>query len=102
MILRRTPLFLYVQREVEDVVPRTESRLMYHIKRAIIRTYKLDCVKKLACKDGHLVGNDLYYIRARNGEWCVWDSQYCLRSLLPAYNSGGEVRLDWQDNKKLV
>jgi hypothetical protein len=98
MILRRTPLFLYIQREVGDVVPRTESRLMYHVKRAIIRTFGLDCVKKLARKDGHLVGDDLYYVRARKGEWCVWDSQHCVRSPLPAYNRGEEVRLNWQDN----
>ena len=99
MIIERTGSGLKVMREATDRSLYGDSRFMYHVKQAIQRTLGLDCIKKLAWKDGHLVDNHMHYIRARDWSFYVWDTQAAIRSISEDYRSAGYVHLAWLSNK---
>jgi hypothetical protein len=67
-----------------------DSQLLYHIKNELIKK-GYDVIKKLACKDGHLVSDTLYYIRDRKKRWYIHDSDYMIRFAYKDFNQGRVV-----------
>jgi len=101
MIVERTsPYRLKVMREATDRPLYGDSVFLYHVKQAMNRTLGVDCIKKLAWKDGHLVDNYMYYIRARDGSFFVWDPNSAIRSISEEYRLEGLAYLAWQSNDK--
>ena len=64
-----------------------ESRLMYHVKLALIGQGH-DVIKKLMWKDGHLVSDTEHYIRERSGKWGAWYPAYAIRYATEDFNAG--------------
>lgn len=56
-----------------------DSRFLYHVKKSLVRL-GYDCIKKKAWKDGHLVDNEMYYIRSRDRVWYLYDPRHAERS----------------------
>ena len=91
-----------VRREVGDPVFRSsDSRLLYHVKKSLIRL-GYDCIKKRAWKDGHLVDDDMQYIRDRKGRWFIHDVSYAIRSSAAEFDRNGELslRITSEDNSE--
>lgn len=96
MIIELCTNAIVIRREVSDPKYRTDSRFLYHVKKELNRRFGMDLIKKLACKDGHLVSDFMHYLRDRKWNWCAWDSQYAIRQACTVFNDGDEVRLDIQ------
>lgn len=71
---------LEILKEITDKRPKNDSHFWFFVRNAF-RSRGVDCIKKLAYKDGHLVDNDTHYVRARNGSFYVWDRHYQIRSV---------------------
>jgi hypothetical protein len=75
-----------------------ESRLLYHIKKALIAAGH-DVIKKRMQKDGHLYGDErTQYIRSRVIKkgvpyMMIYDGMYAIRQLQETWNEKGEVSL---------
>lgn len=80
-----------VDREDTDPKFYSESTLLHHVKLALLKQ-GFDVIKKLAWKDGNLVGDDLHWIRVRNPKdpnwFAVYDGQYCVRKSTDDFNKG--------------
>ena len=56
-----------------------------------------DVIKRRLSADGHLMGTDTtQYLRHRKGDWCIYDGQWMLRTLLQDFNEGKEIKLEVQ------
>ena len=85
--------YLVVRKEVTDPkFGKRESTFFYHLCKAL-KAQGYDCIKKLAYKDGHLVDDDMYYIRDRKNRWCVWDESHALRLVSQDFDKEGIVKL---------
>ncbi len=79
----------------------TESGFFYQLKNALIRD-GYNVIKKEMVKDGHMVSENVHYIRSRNmnkaGAFMVWDTAYAIRATYEPYNDG-EVTLsiEWAE-----
>jgi len=79
----------------------TESGFFYQLKNALIKDGH-DVIKKEMSKDGHMVSDNVYYVRSRNmnrpGAFMVWDTAYAIRATYEPYNDG-EVTLsiEWAE-----
>lgn len=71
---------------------RTESSFWYALKNKL-KAMGYDVIKKLMVKDAHLVSENVYYIRERKWQWCIWDGEYAIRSLNEYFNETGSVVL---------
>ena len=71
-----------------------ESRLLYHMKKAL-NAQGYDFIKKLMHKDGHLVSDNMHYLRIRKpkegGIFCIWDGQWAIRNSAIQFNTEGSV-----------
>lgn len=83
---------LIATRTSDDLRFRNESHFWYGIKKALL-ALGCDVVKKRMWKDGHMVNNNIHYVRERKGEWCVWDADYALRLLHEVFRKQGSVQL---------
>lgn len=93
MLLSIGKLGIIVSKDVTDRrYYKDDSHLMYAIKKELQKK-GYDCIKKLAYKDGHLVDNHMHYIRDRKYRWFLFDSEYAVRSMAMAFDSGEEVKL---------
>ncbi len=79
-----------VTREIKDPKIYSESRLLYLVKKELIRQ-GYDVIKKLMSKDGHLVSDTEHYIRDRRDKFAIWFGSYALRFSYEDYNKDGEV-----------
>ena len=79
-----------VTRETSDPKYYSESRLLYHVKLALI-AQGYDVIKKRMWRDGHMVDDTCQYIRDRKGAFAVWDDQYALRFTYEDFNKGSVV-----------
>lgn len=79
----------------------TESGFFYQLKNALIKD-GYDVIKKEMVKDGHMVSENVYYVRSRNmkkpGAFMAWDTAYAIRGTYEPYNDG-EVTLtiEWAE-----
>ena len=64
-----------------------DSRLWYAICKYLNRK-GYDVIKKLMCKDGHLVSDTQHYVRARNKTWCIHDPNYQIENAYVDFNKG--------------
>lgn len=96
---------MIVTREATDrKYGKRESLFMYDLKKAIAEKFKVDVVKKLAHKDGHLVDDYLYYIRQRKGDWGVFFDAHALRFCTEDFDAGAvRMRIHYfkEDGEKL-
>jgi hypothetical protein len=75
-----------------------ESRLLYHIKKALIAAGH-DVIKKRMQADGHMYGNEeTQYIRSRKiakGKpyLMIYDGMWAIRQLQEPWNEHGEITL---------
>lgn len=69
-----------------------ESALWHKIKLAL-KSFGLDVIKRGMTKDGHMVANNVYYIRERKGKFSIHDSQYAIRDMAYDYRNEGKVIL---------
>lgn len=72
-----------------------ESRLLYHVKRALNRGEN-DFIKKSMAKDGHLVDDRQQYLRTRSPtspglNAAIYDDRYATRNSAFDFNERGEV-----------
>lgn len=82
-----------VLREVTDPkFGKDESWFFYRLSKAL-KAKGIDCIKKLAYKDGHLVDDNQYYVRDRNGRWMLYDNAHAIRCVSSEFDSTGEVVL---------
>ncbi len=92
MFIKKT----WFKREPTDPKIYSESLLYYKIK-CILNDAGFDVVKKLMCKDDHLVADTQYYIRDRRGRFSLHDTEYAIRSLVDVFNSFEAVELTYSD-----
>jgi len=76
-----------VTREDGDSKLYNESRLLHLVKKELIQQ-GYDVIKKLMCKDGHLVDDTQHYIRDRKGNFAIWFGSYAIRNSYEDYNEG--------------
>lgn len=77
---------------------RDDSWFFYRLKQAL-QAMKKDCIKKLAYKDGHLVDDDMPYIRERKKRWYIYDPLYSVRSVAEDFDKGDIIMLTLVDDK---
>ena len=88
-------------RDGSDKRMASESALWVAIKRRL-QSVKMDVIKKEMVKDGHMVSNNVYYVRSRNmkapGAIAIWDDRYAVRDSAKDFAEGGKVylRLEWE------
>jgi hypothetical protein len=70
----------------------SESLLMHEIKKELI-SMGLDVIKKLMYKDNHMVADTQQYIRARNAEFAIYDTEYSIRLLHQDFNENDSIIL---------
>ena len=80
----------------------SESAFWHALKKALnnghtFRGEKLDLIKKLMWKDGHLVDDHEYYLRDRKGRYCIFDRDYNIRDLAKEFNRAMYVSLAIHD-----
>ena len=93
MLLEFRKNCIVVRKEVTDrKYGRKESQLYYDIKKVLIAK-GYDCIKKLAWKDGHLVDDNMYYLRDRKKRWSLSDALYSVRFLTEGFDNGEDVYL---------
>jgi hypothetical protein len=90
-----------ITKEAGDEKFYSESVLLYHVKN-ILNKDGHDLIKKVMSKDGHMVGGDTYpyYLRDRKSKYCIYDPNYCLRSIAEDFNERGVVELEIWDMRK--
>lgn len=80
-----------VEREAEDQRFYSDSTLMHHMKKELIRQ-GYDLIKKLMWKDGHLMDDRQQYLRSRNVKdenlIMIWWPHYAVHNAFPDFNSG--------------
>ncbi len=69
-----------------------DSWFLYRVKKTL-QEYGYDCIKKLAWKDGHLVSEDMHYVRDRKGRWYVYDNDHAIRSIAKKFDTDGIVSI---------
>lgn len=69
-----------------------DSTLLHQVKQELI-AQGYSVIKKRAAKDGHLVDDDLHYIRARDHTWAMWHADHQIESACESYNQEGKVTL---------
>jgi hypothetical protein len=73
-----------------------ESQLLYHVKKALL-VQGYDVIKKRMWKDGHLVDEDLQYIRTRDVKApegiMVWNGNHQIYDAGDVFNKDGKVWL---------
>lgn len=84
-----------VERESNDLHVRSESHLLYRIKIALNQLGH-DLIKKRMWKDGHLVNDDVQYLRSRSPKspcLAIWNERYQLEDAGERFNKIGKVEL---------
>jgi hypothetical protein len=82
-------------------VYRVETRERYKSESAfwyalcnLLRDLGYDVIKKEMVKDGHMVSERVYYVRARKQPGLmIWDEAYAVRSVSREFNNRGTVTL---------
>jgi hypothetical protein len=72
-----------------------ESAFLYKVKNELIKQ-GYDVIKKLMCKDGHLVDDKQQYIRSRRrikNEIMIYNSNYAIHDAGEEFNKNGEYEL---------
>ena len=70
-----------------------ESQLLHRIKE-VLRKQGHDVIKKEMVKDGHLVSENVYYLRQRRSKWVIWNSSYQIYDASQDYNKHGFTTLN--------
>ena len=91
---------LTVIRESTDKKYYNDSLLLNDIKKHLIKDQQMDVIKKLAWKDGHMVSDNVHYIRDRKWGFCFFDWQYAIRFLYSEWNQENKIYLTKEDWRK--
>lgn len=73
-----------------------DSRFFYLLKK-VLNARGFDLVKKQMCRDGHMISEGQFYLRARKyvknprHNIAILDHRYCLRSVAEDFNKGDVV-----------
>jgi hypothetical protein len=92
--------WMTVKREEGDPRFYKDSTFLYHVQQELKRL-GYDVIKKRMHKDGHMVDDDLQYIRTRSRRpdphaFMVWWGYHAYRGPQDDFNRHGEVRLEMQ------
>jgi hypothetical protein len=75
-----------------------DSHFMHWLKTQLNAKFGYDLIKKLAYKDGHMVSEDVHYLRAKNKNSTklefFFDGNYQIRSIADDWNTEGTVYLN--------
>lgn len=64
-----------------------DSTLYYHIAKHL-NNMGYSVIRKEMVKDGHMVSENVYYIRDKKWRYCWYDLDANIRSITKAYNKG--------------
>jgi hypothetical protein len=82
-----------VSKEPSDPRLKTNSQLLYHVKKALNLQGMRKWIKKPMWRDGHLTDEHQYYLITRVGDIAIYDPDYRIRNLLTEYNKEGTITL---------
>lgn len=100
MKVKREGGHVVLTREKGDQNPKDESHLFYLIRNQL-RKEGEDVIKKEMSKDGHMISDNVFYVRSRKpksaGSYAIYDSRYALRDSAEEYRKNGTVTLSLID-----
>jgi len=78
-------------REKDEPRVKNESDLFYRL-RNVLKAKGEDVIKKEMSKDGHMISDDVFYVRTRKvnvkGAYGIYDPYYATRDAAAEYNKG--------------
>ena len=89
-----------IEREPTDPRYGKRESLFYAHLRNKLKAMGYDAIKKRAWKDGHLVCDDMFVVRARNSDWVLYDSDYAYRLVTEPFDQKGEVHLSLEGDMR--